>query len=435
MRILISIFLHSLFFLCYASAQTNYTSYLTGSAVDLVSNAQGGVCLMGGATENDEAMKWFLQRASGGDVLVLRASGSNGYNNYLYSSLGITLNSVETIVFHNATAAGETYIHQRINSAEAIWIAGGDQWDYISYWRHTPVDSLINKAIQERNVIIGGTSAGMAILGKYYFTAQNSTVTSSVALNNPYNVNITVDSARFIQNNFLTDVITDTHYDNPDRKGRHVTFLARIMSDYGTVGKGIACDEYTAVCIDENGMARVFGTYPQYDDNAYFIQPNCELPNMLPENCVSGQPLNWNYSAQALKVYAVKGTSTGSHSFNLADWHTGSGGIWENWYVDNGALFEIAGAPINCNPVFVDDDAQENDINIFYDTKDGSLNIYVSNGINKSTLSIYNVLGQVVHKEELNNGQNKLNLNLVTGTYLVSVLSGGMVKTEKVFLK
>ena len=54
-----------------------YTSYFTGITSDAEVDALGGICLMGGATENDEAMKWFLQRAIGGDILVLRASGSN----------------------------------------------------------------------------------------------------------------------------------------------------------------------------------------------------------------------------------------------------------------------------------------------------------------------------------------------------------------------
>ena len=35
--------------------------------------------MMGGSVENDNAMRWFLERADGGDVLVLRASGSDGY--------------------------------------------------------------------------------------------------------------------------------------------------------------------------------------------------------------------------------------------------------------------------------------------------------------------------------------------------------------------
>jgi cyanophycinase-like exopeptidase len=93
--------------------------------------------------------------------------------------------------------------HQRIQQAEAIWIAGGDQWDYVSYWRNNLIEDYINDAIQLRNAVIGGTSAGMAILGGYYFTAENGTVTSNQALNNPYHNNVTVDSGRLSGSAFL----------------------------------------------------------------------------------------------------------------------------------------------------------------------------------------------------------------------------------------
>jgi len=99
---------------------------------------------MGGATEHDEAMRWFLERANGGDVLVIRASGSNGYNDYLYTDLGITVNSVETIVFNSSAASSDPYVLNQISRAEAIWIAGGDQWNYVSYWRNTQVEELLN---------------------------------------------------------------------------------------------------------------------------------------------------------------------------------------------------------------------------------------------------------------------------------------------------
>ena len=145
---------------------------------------------MGGAGEDDNGMKWFLERVNGGDVLVLRASGSDGYNDYLYSELGIDINSVETIVFNNPNAANLEEIHNRIMQAEGIWLAGGDQWDYVSFWRDTPVASLINDGIANRNIVIGGTSAGMAVLGEYYFSAINGTVTSTTALNIPYSTSV-----------------------------------------------------------------------------------------------------------------------------------------------------------------------------------------------------------------------------------------------------
>ncbi len=334
----------------------SYTSYFTGNTTDVISAAQGGVCMMGGASEHDEAMRWFLKRANGGDVLVLRASGSDGYNDYFYSELGITINSVETIMFNHPDAANEIYIHEKIMQAEAVWFAGGDQLDYITYWRGTLIDDLINDAIQNRNIVIGGTSAGMAILGNYYFSANNGTVTSATALDNPYDNRVTVDSTSFLQVKYMHDIITDTHYDDPDRKGRHVVFLARILNDYGVAAKGIACNEYTSVCVDENGLASVYGDYPNYPETAFFLQTNCEIAEFVPEDCNPSNPLDWNLNGEAIKVYKVNGTNDGANTFDLSDWETGNGGTWENWYIDDGIFNETIGTQPACSVVSINND-------------------------------------------------------------------------------
>jgi len=396
----------------FAGLGQNYTSYFTGNQTNITTNPLGGVCLMGGASEDDNAMKWFLRRAEGGDVLVLRASGSNGYNSYMFN-LGIPVNSVETIVFNNASASNEPYIHQKIQQAEAIWLAGGDQWDYIRYWRNTPVDSLINLAIQQRNVAVGGTSAGMAILGGYYFTARYGTVTSETALANPFNNKVNVDSARFITNDFLGSVITDTHFDNPDRRGRLVVFLARIYTDYGALGKGIACDEYTAVCIDTNGMAGVFGSYPSYDDNAYFIQTNCELADQSPENCTAGSPLTWYRGGEAIKVYRVKGTSTGSNTLNLNDWETGTGGTWLNWSANNGTFAEQPGDAIDCDPVSVHDHSIPGEITIFPNPSSDRVFICSENlDLRDARCAVFNLLGQEMPIEQAFLNNNKVEISV-----------------------
>lgn len=333
----------------------NYDTYFTGNPTDVVTLPKGGVCLMGGATEDDNAMIWFLQQANGGDVLVLRASGADGYNDYFYTDLGVPVNSVESVVFNNAAAASEPYIHQKIQQAEAIWFAGGDQWDYISYWRDTAIDSLINLAVSERNIVIGGTSAGMAILGEVYFTAENGTVTSATALNNPYAGNVTIDNAPFLEIPFMNNVITDTHYDNPDRRGRHVVFMARMLQDFGLYGaRGIACEEYVAVCIDTLGRAHVYGGYPTYDEQAYFIRVNCAWSDVIcaPETCVAATPLTWSCSETSLTVYKVNGTSDGANYFDLNTWDQGSGGDWYDWYVTNGTLNTAAALPPECSLSF-----------------------------------------------------------------------------------
>ena len=412
------------FFTTTVSFGQNYTSYYLGNTSDVVTSPKGGVCLMGGATEHDEAMKWFLQQADGGDVLVLRATGSNGYNDYMLNQLGISINSVETIVCNNASASQDAYLQQKINQAEAIWFAGGNQWTYVSYWRNTPVDSLVNKAIAERNVVVGGTSAGMAIMGKYYFSAENGTITSAQALTNPYNSLVTVSDEPFLVNQHLSNVITDTHYDSPDRKGRHVTFLSRIMQDYQAVGKGIACDEYTAVCIDTLGFCKIYGDYPAYDEDVYFIQPNCELSDLTPETCVTSTPLTWNRGGQALKVYHAKGTTFGTQTFNLTDWTIGTGGVWEYWYVENGVLTQTGGTAPDCGLASLSN-MDDMLISVYPNPVSG-------NEITIDNLSQFNWIIKDLHGKTYSTASNgnQIDLtNLSNGIYLLNISSD---KTQEI---
>jgi cyanophycinase-like exopeptidase len=353
----------------------NYDSYFTGNQTDKDTTCKGGVCIMGGASEHDNAIRWFLNQANGGDVLVLRASGSDGYNTYMYTELGVTINSVETIVFNDLSASNESYIHQKIKQAEGIWFAGGDQWNYVSYWKNTPIDSLINEAILTKNIVIGGTSAGMAILGDYYFSAQNGTITSDEALNNPYHLNATIGTDQFITSPLLSNIITDTHFDNPDRKGRLSVFLAKLVKDQQLKPKAIACNEYTAVCIDSFGIASVFGDYPNYDEFAYFVEVNCELESFEPEICESNTPLTWNYDSSALKVIKIAGTNDGSQKFDVLNWNKIIGGDYLNWSINNGIFIENLSIESNCDSINTSNLIEKihNDFQIFPNPFDNEL--------------------------------------------------------------
>ena len=255
---------------------------------------------------------------------------------------------METLVINNANGATADYVLDRVSEAEMIWLAGGDQWNYVNYFKNTALEDLLNDHINQKQAPIGGTSAGMAILSNHYFDAENGTVTSAEALSNPFDNQVSIGHNDFLDLPFMQNTITDTHYDNPDRKGRHSVFLARIAQQTGGYSFGIAAEEFTAICIDENGLASVFGEYPSFNDFAYFIRANCENANFLPENLSSGNPLTWNKNQEAIKVYKVPGTSNGNNTFDLSDWQTGSGGNWENWWIDNGSFNQNPGNPVNC---------------------------------------------------------------------------------------
>lgn len=315
----------------------DYDSYMTGDPLDVSPIPMPGTVLMGGAGESDEAMMWFLERANGGDVVVIRASGSDGYNNYMFNELGVSINSVETIVFNNADAANDPDVIQKVQNAEAIWMAGGDQWDYVSYWRNTPIEDAINNLRNVKGGPVGGLSAGMAVLGGSYFKAQNGTVYSGEALANPYNLWMTLGHNDFLAMPYLNNVICDTHYDDPDRRGRHMAFMARMYTDEGKFPLGIACDEYSAVCVDDQGLAWCFGEFPDEDDFIYFVRPNCQEP-IGPEICDAGTPITWDRNNQAVKAYRIGGTLEGDMFFDLNDWLSGDGGDWQTWHVIEGEL-------------------------------------------------------------------------------------------------
>lgn len=324
-----------------------YTSFFTGNATNITTIPTFGVCLMGGASESDEAMAWFVEKANGGDVLVLRSSGSDGYNNYLYSQLGVSVNSVETLVITSVAGAINPYVLGKIANAELIWFAGGDQFNYVSFFKDNAAETALNNHINIKNAPIGGTSAGMAILGNYYFSAQNGSLTSAQALANPFASNMTIGGNDFLEVPFLENTITDTHYDNPNRKGRQTAFLARLTQTLNARSFGIASNEYVAVCVGIDGKAYVYGDFLTYEEFAYFLQTNCN--HVFPEIMNANSPLTWNNNGQAVKVYKVAGTTAGTNYFDLSDWQSGSGGTWENWSVVNGTFTAVGGLPVECS--------------------------------------------------------------------------------------
>ncbi|MBN9131758.1 MAG: hypothetical protein J0H48_00085 [Nitrosospira multiformis] len=104
-----------------------YEYYLTGNAVDAVLPQRPrspSTLLMGGGPDVDAAFKWMIRKAGGGDFVVIRASGADGYNQYVYDMGGI--DSIETLVIKTREAASDPFVLDRIKKAEILFIAGGD---------------------------------------------------------------------------------------------------------------------------------------------------------------------------------------------------------------------------------------------------------------------------------------------------------------------
>lgn len=258
-----------------ALSQTSGYRYIrTGENTDVAVQPRPAYALIGGGTDLDEAFRFLCERSGGGDMLVLRATGDDVYNAYFR---GIChLNSVATLIIPSRDAAANPFVAETIKHASAIFIAGGDQADYINFWMNTPMQAAINDAIQ-RGVPIGGTSAGLAVLGESIYTAQadkpdDPNLDGRTALADPYGPRINLGRG-FLQIPPLHNVILDTHFKRRDRMGRLLVFLARLnqadgkpLPPGGSKIRAIGVDERTAILLEPDGRAHVVG-----EGHVYFI--------------------------------------------------------------------------------------------------------------------------------------------------------------------
>jgi hypothetical protein len=136
-----------------AQTTPSYKYFRAGHPTDIATQPEPGFALIGGGKDLDLAFQWLGNRARRGDFLVLRASGTDAYNPYILKLA--TLNSVATLIIPSREAAADPFVAQTISRAEAIFIAGGDQANYINFWKGTPVQVAMNEALR-RGVPIGG---------------------------------------------------------------------------------------------------------------------------------------------------------------------------------------------------------------------------------------------------------------------------------------
>ncbi len=207
--------------------------------------------LMGGAAEDDTAARAFVEAAAGGDVLVLRASGSlTSYPDYFTSTLSPdpAPNSVLTVSTTTPASGGHPGVLCLVGQAEAVWLAGGDQWNYLGLWPPELRAALTDVA--ERGGVVGGTSAGAMSLGHAAFDAREGTVSSADALSDPLGSAVSVSYPVFSQPE-LMGALVDTHFSERGREGRLLAFLARFAADQDLVGVlGIGLDEGVAFVIE-----------------------------------------------------------------------------------------------------------------------------------------------------------------------------------------
>ncbi len=314
--------------------------YTTGDPSDVAPPTTEALCLAGGGSDDDWAGGWrfMLDRSGGGDVVVIRSDGRRGgYEPFIYDDDGHhdfpPVDSVTTVVIENRGDAHRPEVIDIVRQAELIFFAGGDQWNTIHWIAHTPLAAEVQYALDGRAIPVGGTSAGMAVLGGIDYTGRypspdphKDLVDADDVMRDP--TGRVGDLRRgFLEPKRLHNVLTDTHFSERDRQGRLVGFMARATWNWPDVlpigVKAIAADEGTAACIDDHGFAAAYGA-----GRVFFLEGRREI-----ERLREGESLHWWAKRHAVKAFVMQAKENGAGSFDLDRW-TGVDGRKERWWVD-----------------------------------------------------------------------------------------------------
>jgi beta-aspartyl-peptidase (threonine type) len=289
-RLFCSGFLCALFALCFmsgaasAEARAGYEYYQIGDLQGpRTGTTEPALMLMGGGNWPHKAFAWFAAKGGHGHFVILRASGAEEMQQELYSEVG-GVASVQTLVFQSREAASDPAVLDIVRRADGIFIAGGDQANYVRFWKGTPLNELLNRHVADGKPI-GGTSAGLAILGEYAYGAMDGgSIESKDALRDPLGEAMTL-VGDFMHLPNMQHVITDTHFNIRDRLGRLIAFVANLRHAGKADMIGLGVDQDAALCVDGGGIGRLFTINNGF---AWLVQPQG-----APDRIERGKPLEY----------------------------------------------------------------------------------------------------------------------------------------------
>lgn len=224
-----------------------------------------GLVFGGGGTDVDGEFVWIhdtivgAHARRGGDLAVLRATGDADYDRYIYRLA--PYHSVRTLLLPECSSSKVLAAAASIvRASSAVFFAGGDQADYVA-WKGTPIQTAVQH-VYDSGGVVGGTSAGEAILSDYVFDARHDDrfdATSKNAIRNPYEhlISFTYDFLHFPA---ASDAVADMHFVTRNRFGRTAVFMARQIADGKILGRrpevrAIAVDEASGLVVDRHGVA------------------------------------------------------------------------------------------------------------------------------------------------------------------------------------
>jgi len=279
--------------------------------VPRISFSQGYVCAIGGGSEgyntwSDRPYSWIVEKADSGKVIILSyTTGASEWLPNYFLSLGASVAYNKTIDSRNEAELDATY--EELITADAIFLRGGNQWNYVRLWRGTKTEQAILDLFKNGGVI-AGTSAGAAVLGEIVFSARRGSAFPRESLQNPFYNRMTLEDD-FL--NLVPDVLFDSHFTERGRFGRLIPMLYNIFQTSGRHIIGVGIDDRTAICIEPNGYGTVMGSgsvaiYRADEQTRYELHPDGYVINRLLSDYLTE---DWIFNFHTQKMQATSSFS------------------------------------------------------------------------------------------------------------------------------
>jgi len=220
--------------------------------------AQGSLLLVGGGSEDynswsDAPYSWAVQEADSGRIAIIAYGSATNWLPDYFESLGASY--AANFNLSDSTSINEPSLLDTLLSYDMIFFKGGDQWNYQRDYPGTAIQFAVD-SIFNRGGVVGGTSAGMAILSSWVYTAENGTIYPDEAITDTNDIRMTLDVGMW---SFYSPYIFDTHYVERGRLGRLIGFSGKLNS-MNESAWSLGLDDRTAICIEVSGIGEVYGT-------------------------------------------------------------------------------------------------------------------------------------------------------------------------------
>lgn len=237
-------------------------------------NEKGHLLIVGGGRRPPDALKEFVALSQNGPILVITSASDIPQESgpaMVTEFRDAGANAVSWLHIDRSEMANADSMVQKIASAKAVFFTGGVQGRLMQRIGGTKSETAIKTLYFEKGGVIGGTSAGAAVMSQVMITGNElMNKESAQAFITIQAQNIETKTGLGL----LEKVIIDQHF---VAHKRHNRLISLVLENPKRVGIGI--DEDTAIMVYPNYKFRVYGqnsviVYDARRADAVQVNPN-----------------------------------------------------------------------------------------------------------------------------------------------------------------